>query len=411
MIKKIVLENFFSFREATSVELNPGVNVLVGINGSGKSNFLKAIKLLYETIAGGSEKSLEELFIKWNGFEEIANYNQTKSEYIRLTYEFDKDAIHKLFNGKGFKFPSNPVYELTIRPFGNTSYYIHEEFRTVGMQKDKSPFKYFTISNGKGFVYIRDGSGQVKPQAYPAEDNIVSGGQESVIKELSDQDRYYPLYTFKKAIENIAIYDYFDTSPEGNIRKPSPQDTNEKLLPDGKNLTRILQRIKLHHSLEYEKIEKIISEINPGFKDIDFELFQSRIYLHLREKFLAKSVGSLHISDGTLRFLLLLAIFHNPDKGSPICIDEPELGLHPDMIATIANLIKYAANSPAQIILATHDPLLLNAFDLEDLIIFEKDKNNQSIVSFKTEEDFKDWNENFLTGQLWLRGLIGGKRW
>ena len=109
--------------------------------------------------------------------------------------------------------------------------------------------------------------------------------------------------------------------------------------------------------------------------------------------------------------MLLLSIFYNPKRGSVVCIDEPEMGLHPDMIYGIARGIKYAAQNGTQMIIATHSPLLLNDFILEDLMIFEKDKINQSIVKTLSEDDFPALEGSFLVGQMWLRGQIGGKRW
>jgi predicted ATPase len=109
--------------------------------------------------------------------------------------------------------------------------------------------------------------------------------------------------------------------------------------------------------------------------------------------------------------LLLLAILFNPNRGNLICIDEPEIGLHPDMINSVSEAIKLAARDGTQLLIATHSPLLLNAFELDEVLVFEKDANNQTKVSVKSEEDFEEWNENFLVGQLWVQGLIGGKRW
>jgi predicted ATPase len=186
--------------------------------------------------------------------------------------------------------------------------------------------------------------------------------------------------------------------------------TEEKLLPTGENLNSIIQKLKNNHSLDYEKIEGLLRDINPNFKDITFNLYGSKSYLLLREKNLANAISIEHLSDGTLRYLLLLAIFYNPKRGLGICIDEPETGLHPDMINTIADSIKYAAKE-TQFFIATHSPLLLNAFNLDDVLIFEKDKKNQTKVEYKSEDDFEDWNENSLVGQLWLNGQLGGKRW
>jgi predicted ATPase len=169
--------------------------------------------------------------------------------------------------------------------------------------------------------------------------------------------------------------------------------------------------MKNQHALAYEKLEEYIKTINPNFKDINFDFLGSKLFLVLREQYLSKSVSIEHISDGTLRHLLFLSIFLNPERGSMICIDEPENGLHPDMINTIAKLIKEAANGGTQLIIATHSPLLLNSFELDDVLIFEKESGNQTAVHVKSEEEFESWNEDFLVGQLWLRGLIGGKRW
>lgn len=409
MIKNICLENFFSFGEDQVVHLNPRVNVLVGINGSGKSNFLKAIRLLFESIAG---EGFEKLFLKdWSGFNSVSNYSTNSKDFIKITYEFDKDAIKRVVNGHGYVFPTNPIYELTIKKAGSTSYYIKEKLYSKNVDSDKKTFIFLEMENGRGIISATD-KNKDEIQKYPQEGNeITFKTQETVLRQISDPDRFYPLFTLKRAIEGIAVYDYFDTTLQGLIRQPGTYSTEEKLASNGNNLMSLLLRMKNHHLNEYEKIEKEIKKINPYFRDINFDLIGSKIYLVLREINLSKSVPIEHISDGTLRFLLFLSILYNPERGSLLCIDEPETGLHPDMINTIVKAIKFASGDKSQIIMATHSPLLLNSFDLDDILIFEKDEKNQTIVETKTEEDFEEWDDNYLVGQLWLRGQIGGKRW
>ena len=409
MIKSIKLENFFSFGECEKIELNPDINILVGINGSGKSNFLKAIRLLYDGIAG---VGFEKIFLKdWGGFNTVGNFNDSQAETIRVTYEFDKESINNVIDNKGFRFPSNPIYEITIHKSGATSYFL-EEF-IYGSNKSKthdSPFIFLKMKNGKGQISTRE-SNRVSIQYYPQTDGEISfKEQEPVLRQISDPNRFLPLYTLKTAIEAVSAYDYFDTTLKSVIRQPASYGTDERLLSSGENLVQILHRIRNHHSLDYDKIENLLKNINPNFKYINFDFLGSKLYLVLREKGLAKTVGVEHISDGTLRFLLLLTVLYNPDRGSLVCIDEPEIGLHPDMINTVAEAIKYASKK-TQVIVATHSPLLLNSFELSDILIFEKDSSNKTIVAQKNEEDFEDWNENYLVGQLWLNGKIGGKRW
>jgi predicted ATPase len=180
------------------------------------------------------------------------------------------------------------------------------------------------------------------------------------------------------------------------------------LLPDGKNLMTILNNTKNNHPFNYDQIEDAIRKINPYFQDINFAFLGSKLYLVLREKYLSRSVSIEHISDGTLHYLLLLSVLFNLERGYLVCIDEPETSLHPDMINTIADAIKQASNS-TQLIIATHSPLLLNSFDIDDILIFEKNNHNETVV--KSSQKFDEWTEDYLAGQAWLQGLIGGKRW
>ncbi len=130
----------------------------------------------------------------------------------------------------------------------------------------------------------------------------------------------------------------------------------------------------------------------------------------LLEKNMRHEIGMRFISDGTLRYIILLAILQNRNGGYLIGMDEPEGRLHPDMIHSIANMIKDASKD-RQLIIATHSPLLLNDFDLEDILVFEKDANNATSVKYYSEDDFPQYKGELLPGQLWLNGEIGGKRW
>lgn len=409
MIKSITLENFFSFDESSTIDLNPDINILVGINGSGKSNFLKAIRLLFDGVVGNG---FEKLFLKdWGGFNTVGNFNKSQADTIKVSYEFDKNTINSVIDNKGYRFHNNPIYEITIHKSGTTSYFLEEYiYSQDDRNKYDPPFIFLKMKNGKGQISTRE-KNSINIQYYPQTDGDISfKEQEPVLRQISDPNRFLPIFTLKTAIEAISVYDYFDMTLNSPIRQPASYGTDERLLSSGENLVQILQRIKNTHSLDYDKIEDLLKNVNPNFKDINFAFLGPKFYLVLREKELAKTVGVEHISDGTLRFLLLLSILYNPDRGSLICIDEPEIGLHPDMINTISEAIKYASKK-TQIIIATHSPLLLNSFELSDILIFEKSNNNKTIVSQKDESDFADWNENYLIGQLWLSGKIGGKRW
>ncbi len=406
MISKITLENFFSFRHPTTIELNPDINILVGINGSGKSNFLKAIHLLAESIVGNG---LEKIFLKdWGGFHSVINFNPEEKDYIKLSFEFDKNVIKNVRQKGGFSFPNNPIYEISIFPAGTTSYYLKEKLYSKRIKPDDNDFIYMEMDNAQGIISTREGG---KIQKYPQENSHINfKSTEPVLRQISEPDRFSPLFTLKRALEELSVYYYFDTSINSSIRQPAGYGTETKLLPDGQNLMTILNNTKNNHPFNYDQIETAIKKINPYFKDINFAFLGSKLYLVLREKYLSRSVSIEHISDGTLHYLLLLSILFNSERGYLVCIDEPETNLHPDMINTISQAVKQASNR-TQLIMTTHSPLLLNSFDLDDILIFEKNNDNETKVMVKYPDEFEEWTEDYLTGQAWLQGFIGGKRW
>lgn len=402
MLKSITLENFFSFAEPTKIELNEDINVLVGINASGKSNFLKALELLYEAVAG---VGLSKVFLtNWGGFDSVANYSQ-KKDYIKLTYEFNASFFKKT---KGFTFQSDVIYEITINKLGLAGYSLKEKLYNHSNKKFEEPFMYLDIESSKGQISTKEKKTSPATLQYysPDNQNAQFKTTELVIRQLSDPDRYYPQYTFKSAIENISIYGYFDTGKESDIRKPTPSSIEDRLNSNGLNIASFLNKLKNYYSLEYEKIEKKIEQVNSNFKEIVFDLHGPNYILGLREKNLNRSVLVSNLSDGTLRFLLQMAIYHNPNKGSLISLDEPEIGLHPDMISTICDsIIETSENT--QYFIATHSPLILNGFRQEHILIFDKDENNHTVVKYLNKEKY----EGIPLGQLWMSGNIGGVRW
>jgi predicted ATPase len=401
MIKKIIIQDFFSFKGKNEIELNSGINILLGINGSGKTSFLNAFKLLYEGVCGIGFETLFQN--QWGGFHEVINVNQRQAPYIQLTYIFDHEALKKI--NRSSPFETDVHYCVSIYQSG-TSYTLKESLYSENKVKKMEQFIYLDFQNGKGKLSAWE-NGNIVFEDYTGDD---ISGQELVLRQINDPMRYLPSHTIRKAIETMSMYGYFDTSLSGTLRKPSNEfSTHTRLRKNGDNLVQLLNHIKNNKTLVYDKIEKNLTTINPAYKSIEFSYFGSQLYLSLREKNLDKTIGALHLSDGTLRYLLMLAILCNPDRGFLIGIDEPECGLHPDMIKSICDMMQSAKDT--QILVATHSPLFLNHFDLEDLLIFNKNELNETTVNRISENNFPDWQGEFLTGQMWLRGQIGGKRW
>lgn len=401
MIKKIVITNFYSFGE-TDIPLHPKTNILIGINGSGKSNFLKAVRLLKEGVDGLGLK--RHILDNLGGFDNMyfkGYTNGNPANKISIEYTFDGSAIAE---GKyGFKFTEDVIYSITlIKSPSYQNYYIVESL------KSERGYVYLDFKNGEGHLNEKVEEGLKPKQSLIRYTDF--DPQELVIKEVSDTDRYNAITAVKKAIRDIFVYDYFDTTPKSNIRKPMLPTSEKRLLPDGTNLPQILNTIKINYKANYKKIADMLNEVNPNFSGFDFNFIGGNIELMLEEKGLNSSVHVSNISDGTLRYLCLLSILFNPDRGRLVCIDEPEVGLHPDMIVNIANAIKDASEE-STLIVSTHSENLLNYFEVENLKVFEKNQFNSSEINSYTTAQFADWYEDFSIGQMWKQGDIGGVRY
>lgn len=399
MIKEIKITNFYSFNESI-VELHNCTNILIGVNGAGKSNFLKAVKLLKEGVAGIGLK--KHIFDNLGGFDNMffkGVKRKEQSQSIIIEYKFDGKEITK--GDYGFRFTEDLIYILTIsKSSSQSNFYIHEKII------NESRFTYLDFKNGIGHLTEKVGqnnkTGLVKYDDYDP--------QELVLKEISDSDRYFALTTIKKAIKDILVYDYFDTTPKSPIRKPMLPSSDKKLFPDGTNLPQILNTIKINHKQNYRKITEMLNEVNSNFSGFDFNFIGGNIELMLEESDLDSSIHVSNISDGTLRYLCLLSILCNPERGRFICIDEPEVGLHPDMILNIANAIKDASEN-STIIISTHSENLLNSFEIENVRVFDKDDNNATEITTYNKSQFEGWYEDFSLGQMWRQGDLGGVRY
>lgn len=400
MIKELIIRDFFSFKGEHTIELNKGINILVGVNGSGKTSFLNAIDMLYEGIAGGG---LSALFRQWGSYNAIVNAcGELKPECFSVTYVFDADALKKVVSASPFK--KDVYYKITVFPIGDgTTYTLCETLYSEDSKGKKKTFSYLEFRNGIGQISVRTKSG-IEVEKY---DGGMLSAQELVLRQITDPQRYLPSFVVREAISAIAGYSKFNFD---KIRQPAEANDIKRLINTGENLSQLLSNLNNNYTFQYEKIRECLSDINPNFTGIGYNVFGSRLYISLREKNLSHAIDALHISDGTLKYLLLLSIFHNPERGKLIDIDEPESCLHPDMIRSVAKMMKNAAKT-SQIIVATHSALLLNAFELDDILVFEKNDRNETQIKRYSEDDFENREDELLPGQLWLNGEIGGKRW
>lgn len=411
MIKSIRFENFYCFKES-KVMLEHDENILIGINGSGKTNFLKAIKLLYEGVYGVGLKNL--IIDQWGGFEniyfsDIENEKKDRKLFI-IEYELDKETLSKF----GYNFQSNVFYKIIVHKNpGFSNYYVTEKISTEDKFDILSEFVYLDFSNGKGVIYGKNIEHEISNQDVNKPKLINYNDfdpQELALYQISDPERFLIQDTIKKAIKESVVYYYIDTTPYSKIRNAAIPTTEKRLLNDGRNLTQILNTLRMNYRTQYKQIMNKLNDVNENYTDVNFNLVGTNIELVLEERKLNRVIHVSNISDGTLHFLCLLSIFFNPQRGRLVCIDEPEIGLHPDMIIQITNAIHEFSNE-TQFIISTHSENVLNAFDIEKVRVFEKNDKNETIIKQYSENNFKGWYEKYSLGQMWRQGDLGGNRW
>ena len=394
MLKSIELSNFFSFH-SVKVELGE-LNTLIGINGSGKTNFLKAISVLKAIVSEGGLQNL--MLNQWGGFDAVyyaGSHGHNEKPVIRLRYEF----IPEVLSGYGYTFLEPVIYEIMFYKVASTqNYFISENMKTV------TGYSYFRMNKGKGFAMEGASNDQHKVEY------SLDGGNESIFSQVIDKDRYVQVYALREAIKSIASYRYFDTTASSPIRKPVMPTVAVRLLQDGSNLPQLLNKIKINNKSGYNAIKKALNSVNPNYTGIDFNILGSNIELMLEEDRLERSVHVTHISDGTLRYLCLLSIIYNAQRGSLVCIDEPEIGLHPDMIAEIIEGIQSNCQD-SQFIISTHSEYVLNQLSVKDVMVCEKDDDNATQITTFTDIEFQQWASSYATGRLWRNGDLGGNRY
>ena len=403
MIKSIRLTNFYSFKD-TTINLNKDINILIGINGSGKSNFFKAVDFLYEGIAGNG---LQKLIIdKWGGIEDIffkGNKNDEHSNPVKLEYVFDGNLIKKF----GYKQDKDIIYKIELqRISGLNNFYIVESIY------DSENQLIISVVNGKAHLYNYDFKPGINIPKKPTVVEIDNfNPQELALSKIFNIENYEVLSSLRLAINDIAIYNFFNTTPDSPIRRAMKATSGKRLLSDGSNLPQILNTIKISYKKEYKKIVELLNDVNENFRGFDFHFLGSGNFeLMLDESNLDSSIHVTSISDGTLRYLCLLSILCNPERGKFICIDEPEIGLHPDMALNITNAIKDASVN-STLLIATHSENILDAFEVEHVRVFEKEQDNSTIVNSYKTKDFEKWYDEYNLGKMWRKGDIGGNRW
>lgn len=388
-IKQLDIEGFRSFRKAS---WRPGnLNVLIGPNGSGKSNLLRFLELLSVSAQGRLGKYIQSLGgmgpIVWDG----------KAGSVK--------CLLKTFSVSEERNPEQYELEM-IRLGGGSAYRIGNErltdfFEVRSGLKDK-PLVYLERHAKTAVIFDSAQNQFITPEEFVSD-------EETLLSLASGPFTHNPRITpFQRALASIAVYHDIHTNRDAPLRHPVVSRMEEHVDPDGQNLVSVLHTM---YASDREFKRDIHIAMQSAFGD-DFEELvfppasDQRIQMRIRWKSLKREQSTADMSDGTLRFLFLLAVLANPSPPPVIAIDEPETGLHPSMLPIIAEYAAEAATR-SQVVMTTHSTQLLDAFtDTKPVTTVSAWENGETVLRTLDGEELEYWLKSYSLGSLFKSGEL-----
>ena len=361
-LSKLTIKGYKSIQNLENFELS-NLNILLGANGAGKSNFISVFKLL----ANIYDQNLQFYIQKNGGVDAFLHYGRKKTDQINIEFFFDSAE---------YKFSLVPTVD-------NRAIFGKEEFCVTG-----------------------DSTNKLGNKIYASPKSTESGHSETTLRKSSYKHARY----FKQAIDDWRVYHFHDTSDTALVKQIHSTNDWVRLKTDAANLAAFLSYLKDFFPDSYEQIVKTIQLVAPFFSDFVHRDNEQTIQLEWFEKGDLDTPFKAHVlSDGTLRFICLATLLLQPfaKMNDIILIDEPELGLHPYALAVLADLIKRAAEQK-QVIISTQSVELINHFSANDIIVVDR-VNDASTFKRLDEERLKDWLEDYTLGDLWKQNIIGGR--
>ena len=407
LIRRIKQTNLLSFGpDSRGLELKR-LNVLIGPNGSGKSNLLESIDILRS-----APRDLAAPIREGGGIHDwIWRGKPEGTAHIEAIVE----------NPQG---PQALRYRLGFAERGQRFELIEE--RIENEQSDEGheePYIYYNQKGGRAFLTFKDEDDlspeilatvkakfpHVRPRlGYDFRPEEIKPDQ-SILSQRKDPDQYPELTYLGEVLSRIRIYREWSLGRDSPLRLPQKADLpNDFLQEDGKNLALVLNRFQGEPAVKRRLLDAL-SKFYEGITDFHVKIEGSTVQLFLEEGDVV--IPATRLSDGTLRYLCLLAVLCHPQPPPLICIEEPELGLHPDILPTVSKLL-LEASERSQLIVTTHSDMLVDALTNEwwSIVVCEK-RDGQTVMRRLDEEKMAAWLENYRLGELWSSGEIGGNPW
>ena len=360
------------FRSLSDIEITdlPRAAVLIGANGSGKSNLIRFFEMM-----------------SW----------MLRSRRLAQFITLQGGADDQLFRGSSV----SPRMEATLSmrtDAGRNDY----RFALAHAQPDR-------------FMFV-DEAFRFSSEATDAEHErewflLGSGHTEAEILKIAQSDSAggKTARVIVALLRSCAVYQFHDTSNESRFKQRWDSSDNAQLRSHGGNLAAVLLRLEREDIGRFELICYHIGRVLPVFDRFEVEETNGTVLLRWKARGTDKTFGPHLTSDGSLRLFALVTLLNLPSDMLPdvLLLDEPELGLHPAGIGLIAGMIKQRSMD-RQVIAATQSPRFLDSFDLHEIVVLEL-RDGRTLCRRLASQEYQRWIEEFSPGQLWEKNLLGGR--
>jgi len=384
LLRSIQVRNLLSFKD-TSLDFRP-LNVIIGPNASGKSNLIDVIGLLHAAPAdlpaairnGGP---IRDWIWKGTDADERAS--------IECTVRIERELSYLLrFAAAG---PNFEILSETLKP---------------SERKPDDPASFFS----RGGSHLEVMASEGPPPARVRRTSDLGQVTESALREFRSPLLSPEAAGLARGFEGIRIFRDWDTSAVSEIRRGVPANSaGEYLSATGHNLALVLNHVE--GQPERERIEAYLKRLLEGFEKLYTRVEEGMVRVRVQEQGLG-IIPASRLSDGTLRFLCLMTALFQPKPPPLICLEEPEIGLHPDALQLVAEAVREASER-TQLILTTHSEAFVDALsaDPESVVICERDFDNSTQFRRLEQDKLTNWLKRYRLGELWRKGELGGNRW
>ena len=388
-LKSLRVDSLLSFAPGTTtIDLLP-LNVLIGPNASGKSNFIEAIELLRATPTGFASA--------------IRDGGGGVRDWL-WKGDSPKPATIDARLVRGGK-KSDLRYQLEFTAAGARVEVTDEALEEADKHKGKAKDVYFYYRFQKGHPLINVASDDgTYVERKLRRDSLAPDA--SVLSQRKEPDLYPELAWAATSFSRIQTFREWSFGRDAAVRKPQPATApTDLLLPDASNLGLLLNQIE--HSGQAKMFHQLLKRFLPRFERVSTLTQGGTIQFFLHEDDLKTPVPATRLSDGTIRFLAMSAMLLQPTPPPLVCIEEPELGLHPDALSIVADLLVDASRR-TQLVVTTHSDVLLSYLSLEPESVLVCENIGGTQLRRPKAEQLNEWLEKYRLGELWRMGHLGG---